>query len=488
LRWNSGHPVPFGAQYWNTPIFAPATGTFAWSEPQPFTGWMFDLLRHLGGDAAGYNLVLLVTLMLNGVAGSRLARLLGAGGAAAFVTGAWFQLLPFTFGQLGVLQLTVLWPLLLMIAALVAWLREPTLAAATTFGAASAVELLSCGNLALVGAMALAAAVPLAVSRQHRVAWPERLGGIALASAIVFGTAGPIVLAQQHRLAGRRWSDTTILAGSATARDWWFGGRAWPGLLLIAVAACGVWLGRRCPTTRLIGGIGLAGLVISIGSHWSVFGVDPWHGLADVVPAIGRLRSPWRAAAVVQIALVALAVPALERVARSWRWVGLTVALVVVAVGALETGVGPGTLVQLPSRDRAVVEALAELADGSPIAYLPVAPGPRAADFESTVEAMLTLLDTGHAMVNGYSGFFPSDHQRLRELLAGFPDSTSRRELERRGVRFVVADRTWFDRHFDTTDTSGLSVVATGERWVLLDLGEPELSGRPAGRGRTAFS
>ncbi len=469
LRWGAEHLVPFGDRYWNAPIFAPATGTFAWSEPQPFTGAMFWLLRHLGGDVAGYNLVLILSLTLTGVLGARLARVLGAGTVAAAVVGVWFQLLPFVFDQLGVLQLVMVWPLVLMVTEFIIWTRDPELGPAVRFGLAAAIAILSCGNLALVAAFTMLIAAPVICSRRHPGAWPQRIGGLCVAVSIVIVTAVPVVFAQQQRLEGRRWSDATIRAGSATWGDWWIGGRAWPGVPIVVLAAWGAWRTRREPVTRYLLALALLGMLFSFGPRLPLIGPSGWGWWIEVMPAIGRLRSPWRAAAITQLALVALAVPVLVALIRGRRAVGVAVAAVLATVVLLGAG-GPGRLLIAPTEDAVVVAALRSRPDGSPVVVVPFAPGPAASDFEPTAEAMLTLLDAGHPLVNGYSGFFPLDHSVLRDRLQGFPDSTSSAELRRRGVRYVVADLAWLGSWRDELDEQRITVVSVGSSSVLLEL------------------
>ncbi|MEZ5140581.1 MAG: hypothetical protein R2711_17935 [Acidimicrobiales bacterium] len=59
---------------------------------------------------------------------------------------------------------------------------------------------------------------------------------------------------------------------------------------------------------------------------------------------------------------------------------------------------------------------------------------------------MLQAQGTGVAMVNGYSGFFPPDHARLRADLRGFPDERSLATLRAHGARWVVVDAPGWDR------------------------------------------
>lgn len=470
LRWNATHLLPFGDTYWNAPIFAPTRGTFAWSEPQPFTGWLFAVLRLPAGDVAGYNLVLLLSLALVGIAGTRLARATGADGFTPVVIGVWCQLLPFLFGQLGVLQLTMVWPLLLVLSEVAFWLRQPTVGRAARLGLWMAIAVLTCGNLALLFAICVGCAGVTAISRQYRAEVRQRVGGLCVAAAVLAAIAGPIAIAQQEHLSGRRWREATVLANSATGSDWWFGGKAWPGIILLAAACCGAWVARRQPFTRFLAAVVIVGVVLSFGVRLSLLGVHPWRWMSDRFDALARLRSPWRAAAIVQIALIALAAPAVGAVVRWRRVAGPMVAVAAVAVAAVVGPIGSGRLARVQAIDSPVVTALASVDDLSPVVATPFAPGPAAADFEATVAAMLSGLEHGHPLVNGYSGFFPSDHALLRARLSGFPDAVSIGELHRRGVNYVLADLEWFISRQLLLRQFGINTVVVGDHSVLLEL------------------
>jgi hypothetical protein len=48
--------------------------------------------------------------------------------------------------------------------------------------------------------------------------------------------------------------------------------------------------------------------------------------------------------------------------------------------------------------------------------------------------------------VNGYSGYFPASHYRLREELAGFPEAGDLEMLASEGVRTLILAVGWLDR------------------------------------------
>lgn len=119
-RWNQ-HMVGSGLSgYWDAPRFHPATGTFALSEPQPLTGLVFAPISWVTGNPVlAFNVVALAVFVLNGLFGARLARHLGVGAAPAALTGVLAMGTPFVASQMGVLQLTVIFPLLALVDALV---------------------------------------------------------------------------------------------------------------------------------------------------------------------------------------------------------------------------------------------------------------------------------------------------------------------------------------------------------------------------------
>lgn len=446
LRWTASRAGHGFAGWWDAPIFWPHRGTFAFSEPQPLTGLAYAVLRPLTGEVRGYAVVLIVTIALNGLAGAALARRLGAAALVAFGAGVLAQALPFAFLQLGVLQLLVLWPMLAALACAVAWLDDPRPRHAVLLGLALAAGVWTCGYYAVLFALCLALAAPFAVDRRWRTDWEDRLAGVLVALGIAGLLSAPIVFGQQQRLGDRRWLDATIAAGSARWQDWAPGGRLWPGLPLVALAVAGAALARHERTTRALAALAAAAFVASFGSRLSVFGFHPWVLLTDHVTAVARLRSPFRAAALVQLALVALAVPALR-----WLWdhgsvLARVAAPAVVLASVLVSGPGAGRLVEPPPEPGTWAAALRHRSDRGAVAFVPFVAGSGVEDFEPTTDRMLQALPTGHPLLNGYSGFFPPDHTEVASAMRGFPDQRSLAVLRERQVRYVVVAPRSFDR------------------------------------------
>lgn len=485
LSWTADRLPHLLAGWWDAPIFWPVRGTFAFSEPQPLTGAGFAVLRPLTGGPVAYSLLLLIALTLNGVTADALARRLGARPAAAICAGVLAQALPFVFHELGVLQLVMVWPMFATLAALLAWCATPALRHAACVGLGLAAGVLTCGYYASLFALCLLVSAPLLVDRRWWSTGPDerarRVGGVMVGVATFGVVAVPLVAGQLERLADRHWQEATVVAGSAHWRDWYPSGDLWPGAVLLALAVAGVVLARRRHTTWFFVAFGGVALLASAGLRLEVAGLRPWSLLADHVGALARLRSPFRAAALVEVALVALAVPALDRLLADRRRVVRALAPVAVVVAVLTAGVGPGPLEPVPERP-AWAAWLRDRPDGAAVVWLPFAPGTSVADFRPTVDAMLADLGTGHPLFNGYSGFFPTDHSERRRQLAGFPDQASVRALAHRDVTYVIADARWFDGGGRSAAAAslGLTVLERDPDAVLLAL--PSTPGGTSGR------
>ena len=169
LRWNELQVGDVFRHYWDAPIFHPTGGAFALSEPQPLTGAFFTPIAWISANPVlAYNLTLLTIITLNGYAAARLARRFGVGPWPAALAGVLAQALPFVSNQLGVLQLTVLFPIFLLADALVQWAPLGGRRPALRIGGWLSATFLTCGYYGLftvvvlgVAALTLSALPPL---------------------------------------------------------------------------------------------------------------------------------------------------------------------------------------------------------------------------------------------------------------------------------------------------------------------------------------
>ena len=485
LRWNEVAIGDLFRSYWDAPLFHPTTGAFALSEPQPLTGLVFAPLAFLGRNPVlAFNLVLLAALTLNGIAGSRLARTLGARPVPAAVTGGLAVALPFVAAQLGVLQLVMLFPLLLLIDAVLRWAPEGGRWRAVEIGLWLAVTFLTCGYYGLFAVVVIGPSALVLVRRS----WLTRGRALDLAAmAGVFAVlALPFLVPQARITADYTRSDETIESLSATTTDFlrlpagsagadvvpWVqdpaGGHAlYPGTVLVVLAVAGtVVAARRAaadPTatdrnrraTFLLVGLMVAHL-LSLGLNLSLGGWQPYQLVRRVMPGFESLRSPFRADVLTQLFALALASYALdaawgwlrapERAERVPRAAALALAAAVVVLAVAETGVTPGRLhrVDTATPDWAAYLDDHPLADGPAVlAFLPFPPNGRAGSYQDTVDDMLAVLDTGDTTVNGYSGLFPASYDTLEIAMRDYPDDRADALLAQHGVDALVVERDW---------------------------------------------
>jgi len=470
LTWTSQRLPHLLHGWWDAPIFWPSHGTYASSELQPLTGLGFAVLRLAVGPAAAYGLLLLGALVLDGLAAGALARRLGASEGASIAAGVLAQTVPFVFEQLGVLQLLMLWPVLLTLERLLAWAASGRLVHAAGIGLGVAVTYLTCGYFAVLIVLCALVASPLLVQRSWLADWRHRLLGVAVAGAGALPLV-PFALGQQHRLADVRWTDATIRLNSSSWSDLAPGGSDFAGFALLALAIVGVVAGRHRPATRFLLGLALVATVVALGLRLEIAGWRPYGVLVDHVSAFGHLRSPFRATALAQVSLAVLAALGIDAL---WsgpsRTLGPAAVGVALVLAVATTDLGPGHLVAPPDRDTPWISWLSAHPGGAVVA-LPPAPGPDEEDFEATTAAMVQSLEHGHPLVNGYSAFFPSRDEVLRDRLDAFPTDAILRKLRREHVSYAVADAGWWDAdRADAARALGVRTILTDRDVVLLDL------------------
>ena len=434
--WWDADRVPHGFEgLWNAPIFRPLEGTFTFSEPMILQGVALSPLWWMGAPpAAIYNLAILFTLVCNGLATRSLARALGAPPGAALLAALAGVTLPYTAKVLGVLPVLPLFGTIWALAALVRFGEEggwrPAALAVLSFSAqflaGQQMALLSLPFLLLAGLAALA-------EQKLRARSIARLGALALLGVLVLSPIASTVRSF-HEKYGFTRSEEVVAALSAQPRDFttrpgssrlafppredtYRGdtGGLFPGFLLLGLGAAGAWLGWRQGERRLWivcllvcavgGGLFALGLNLKIGD-WR-----PFASLREVVPGLRTLRSPFRAVAISQAVLAALAALALARLA-SWRGkAGRILALALGLVAAAENLASPGLLVPTPANPRtAWTSWLREQPGKLIVAHVPLPRGLHVSDYEVETWRMFAQIDHQRPMMNGYSGYFPSGY------------------------------------------------------------------------------
>jgi len=394
MEWNQLQLGELYADYWDAPIFHPTAGAFALSEPQPLTGLAFAAISWVSGNPVlGYNVVLLLILALNGYAGARLANVLGASRGPAVLIGVMAVGLPFVAHQLGVLQLTVVFPLLLLIEAILRWAPGGGSWPTARIGVWLAVTFLTCGYYGLLAIVGIGLAT-MALARREWLS-VRRLADLAVAGGAFAVLALPILLGQARYTAGYHRSDELIRELSASAGDYWRlddsalgagiapwlrdveGGHGlYPGTALIVLSVAGLLLAlrrayraeapgqvdgpvvipegstlldeRRRPWFLLVGACGA--WILSGGLRLSVFGFQPYEIVRSLVPGYDELRSPSRFAVLGELCLLGLAAYGLHALwtwdrrigfAGKWARAGPALATVVVVLGVAEASIAP---------------------------------------------------------------------------------------------------------------------------------------------------
>jgi hypothetical protein len=189
-------------------------------------------------------------------------------------------------------------------------------------------------------------------------------------------------------------------------------------------------------------------LLLSFGTRLHIGDLAPYeHTAQRYLPGFGQLRSPYRAALFVQALLAAWAGLGLQAVrdlltdrARTTvaRW--LPTACVLLAL--FEVTPWHFARVRFPSESlqEPWIPWLADQAPG-PVAMFPPNATGQAADFVTTTQYMLQALVHKHPIVNGYSGFFPQESERMIELMRTFPSAASLSALRASHVRYAVVDK-----------------------------------------------
>lgn len=496
LWWNSDRLAHGYRGYWQAPIFHPDPYSFAYSEPQWLTGAAAGCFYWLGATpVVAYNLVLLAALALNGWCGFYLLRRLPIRFWPAVCGGALIQLLPLTADQLGVIQSTVLFPVLMVLASLVQLGRTGrlwwALACALWMAAChhtSANTALLFGPLALLGLGVLAA----------RVLLRPRVALVLPAAALLYGLLiAPMALVQMEVL--QRFEhhrpEAWIRATSAIPQVYGsmpvtnllrrrppdrVGYCLYPGTGIVLLAGVGVWYGmRRRRFRRLTSYLLVAAaacLLLSFGplarEMWlGALLSKPYELLRDYYPGFRHARNLWRFGGMLQIFLGVLAGLGLAhcfgqriRARRTLLGALVTLAALVELVCVPIPLLDPG-----PDTSRlAWVRWLRAAPVATTIVHLPMATGSEPERYETTTYWMNCQMVHGRRMANGYSGYVPEHTSWLSQVMARFPDAESMTALRRRGISHLLVGPEWMASRRDEEL----------ERWkseVLLELATPEM-------------
>lgn len=467
LSWNAESISHLWFGYWDAPIFFPHDGAFGLSDPQPLTGLLFAAEGPFTRNSVlAYNLCLMGILVLNGYGACRLAARLSGEGVPPVLLGTLAVGLPWVANELGVLQLTVLFPIFFAFERLARFVQEPDYRNGLILGCWASATYLSSSYFGLHLSLFLCLAAALALAKERCLSL-ETAKRAAAGAAVCFVLLAPVAAGQLKATAGFSRNQQAIEGGSASGEHylslrsrsaaagivpWLASGppqdrtvtpqNLYPGTVLILLAMAGLFAARGDFTSRkpalffLI--VTAVSLLLSFGPKASLMGYSPYETLRMVYPGFAQLRSSFRFAASMQIGMLGLASLGLPLL---WRWRGgygrgLAIALVIVGLAEVmppRQRFGPDHA-SLFSHDW--LTQMRDLPAG-PVACLPPSMSGRSQHFEATVVLMLQALSFEKPLLNGYSGYFPASHREFRTRLRRL-DPAGIAYLEARGTRYII--------------------------------------------------
>ena len=468
LSWNADRAAHLFSGYWDAPIFHPQEGAFGLSDPMPATGLLFAALRLATSDPfLSYNLCLLAILVLNGAAAAHLSAVLGTARAPALLAGLLAVGLPWVSNELGVIQMTVLFPVLFAVAALVRFLQAPGYGRAALLGLWAAAAYLTSTYFGVYLSLFLLLVGALLVRRDQLTAANAKR--VAAAASICFLLLAPVLPGQLESTREFSRNEAALAIGSAVPEHFlklrsrasaanlvpWLGGdefrdlsaapqRLYPGtalsLLGLAGAALSLKTGRRRRLVLCFAAFSALAFLLSFGPRASLFGFSPYESLRQIYPGFSQMRSSFRLAAFMQVGMLALAAIGLDLLWNRWGRAGCGVAVALVVIALAEVlpppqRFSPG---RLEVYSRPWVELLRELPPG-PVAFLPPSASGRAVHYEPVVVAMLQGLEFEKPLLNGFSGYFPDHHREFRRRLRK-PTAADIDYLQSRGTRYLLVD------------------------------------------------
>jgi hypothetical protein len=464
---------PFGTlagRAFDAPIFFPSPLTLTYSDHQLLQSLvaapLYAATREL---ALVYNLVLIGSLAMSGMAMHLLARSVTGSTSAAYFAGLAWACWPYRTAHLLHLQLQALYFLPLALWALTRVAAGRRWRDTWWLGVFAGLQAIASVYYGVMTAVVLVVAAPVLGWATGQWRGRRYWGRIAIAGLIagvlVLPVAVPYLRSQAAEGFGRNlyeaanhaasWQSYTQVPpdNALYGRSGWLAPRPpepgqrdrqhvehqmFPGLVLPALALWGLWCGWRSDQRALV--ITSAALVVT--GVWLSLGPEGPLGVYRVVAtsAFGfeAIRAPARFGVVAMLGAALLAAVGFTRVAAMVSQPRRRI-LVMALIGALliEYANAPLAFVAAPATDTAVGRWLRDAPEPGAVTYLPVG-----VDRENT-PVMVEALQHGRPIVNGYSGQRPAAYTSIVESLATLPAVEGRAMLRELGVRYVVVPKRW---------------------------------------------
>ena len=473
LAWDLHALLRDPGRLFQAPIFHPLPDALAFSENLVLPAVLAAPALLLGGPVAGYNAVLVLSLVVSGLGAQLLVRRASGDRWAAFAAGVFFAAGAHRWIRLAHLHAEVTLFLPFALLALDRFLERRTWPRALLVGLLLGLQGLSSVYLGAITAFALGVAVAAGIGTAFRGRDLLKIAAaFVLAAAILAPVARPYLRMRAHQGVEFTLADVALYAttpesyaasgtrllGPLTQRHLDPGrvrDALFPGLTLLLLGVAG--LARAPKRYRVVAlAASVAAVVFSLGPETAAYRV-----LHENVVLVRGIRALSRFSLVPVLALCVLSGFALARRAR--------LALVALAAFALESTLVPIRYAPAPPPSEA-----ARWLAGRPgaVAYLPLG--------ERDTDVMLDGVAHFRPLLNGDSGFMPRPYSRAMELLQPPLGEEARRFLRAADVRDVVS-----------RGEIGLPVVATpgGERIHSVPEGEAAAAPMPAAAtGPTAWT
>jgi hypothetical protein len=433
ILWWNAWTVPFTAEYWNAPAFAPAPYTLALSETLLGLTWLTTPLQWAGASpVVAYNVLVLATPVLNGLSMYWLCRTLTDRRDAAVIGGLAYAFAPYHASQLAHVQTQAMFWMPVALVGLHRYFHPSAQRPRAgdrgrdtgdrrwlvCLAGATALNGLTCGYFLLYFAVLLGLAVVWLTLASRSV---RKLGEVA--AALAAAAVAPVIVV--YRRVRSAWNlqrpffeidsfgaDVLLLAVGHDRLSWWAVSHSeselpgalypqYPGIviaLLVGTAAL-IALRRRRERATAFAGLYAAGaavaIVLALGPTARVGGDPVWRpapfAWLMVLPGFDATRVPALFGAITALCLAVLAAWAVATlIRRSTR--AAQVLLVAIGVGIVADGWAVVPVVDVPPPIRVPLR-------GDLVVELP------RRDHSDDVAAMYRGMTHGRPVVNGYSGY-----------------------------------------------------------------------------------
>ena len=458
--WLSDPAAVFDGRVFNANIFHPSAGTLTFSDHLLLQSLVLSPLYAAGGSLTlCYNVLLIASIALSGLAMHALARHVTGSDRAACIAGLAWACWPYRTAHLLHLQLQSLYFLPLALLALHRFAAARRWRDAAALGVLSALQAISSVYYGVMTAIAVATgALSLAWSTgqwRGRRFWMRLFAAGAIGALLIAPVVWPYWITQQREGFGRNLFEA--VQNSATLQSYTqvphenlvYGANGvmlprepapgdrdrrnnehqmFPGLILFGLAIFGAVKGWRTdawPAVTTAIALAAAGFVLSLGPEGAS---TVYARVADVVFGFHAIRAPARFAVLAMLGLSLLAAAGLAKVKAGPRLV-----MVLAAVMMIEYVNAPLKLVAAPETATAAGNWLRGQTGPGAVLYLPVS-----LDKDNSVY-MVQSLEHRRPIVNGYSGQRPSYFTSVADAFADPSSVDARAMLKELEVRFVVS-------------------------------------------------